>query len=405
MTWLTSSGQTASGDHVLQPLEEGGFWTPNDKLVSGIRRIHGDIPTTEQLVADGVEPEVASWARWDGACESAKRCNAHVVDRQAAALTLPPSRRNARLAQPTDWATLTVVDNGTWSEPFWRSDDACGGVQSFAEYCNFTTGEPPHATTTATRVERPLLGSAPNALPCPEPWYPFTLQRKVTGNVFQHTHLDLDANGFGRIQAWAPREALRILYRGTLTSGLQLGNPYVTMASITDPDGQADSDLTPVSGAVTINKALALLSSALSDCQPERAGVILVPQLIMDGNIDLGIVYQDQVGRWRTRTGHGIMGSGAFDGYGPGGVAPSAGEVWLWAVGQIDMVLGRPWSPQQMAAVDGPLVRWTGGTQVPRSYGVHNDAGVFQNALEAEYFVQGAVAFGGCCRFAVRALL
>lgn len=379
------------------------FWTIDDVGMSRVRANEGPLPATAELLASGLDEDAAARVRFGRAF---RQLDDEAVERIAAAQQFPPTRRSGRVSQPIDWVTLTVLDNVMWNEPFWRADEACGGVQSFAEYCKYLTGQPPVPKLTADRVSVPLVSKACKALPCPQAWYPFTVQRCVTGNTYNHTAQQLDESGFGRLAAWAPREALRILYSGNLTNGA-LGNPYVVQSALDDPFVTDDADLTPLTGAVSINVALGMLSTALSEMQPDRAGLILVPQVVMDGHIDLGTIYQDPVGRWRTRSGHGIVGDAAFTGVGPGGVAPAAGEVWLWAIGSMDLVLGRPWSPQAMAAAADPqsLLRFGSSTTADRAYGVVNSSGIFQNALQAEYFVQGAVAFGGCGRFAIRAHL
>lgn len=407
MTWLLDTSDPTSGQRHLSPVGDQARFR-SDGVIDQIHRSDSALPATSELIDAGFDEATAQAVRWAVASHQATPKDVEqLAERVAAATYFDPSRRSARLTQPTDWVTLKVLDNGMWNEPLWRADDPCGGVQSFAQYCSYVESQPPRPKLTATSVDLPLVAVNARAMPCPSPWFPFTIQRAVSGNVWLHTAEDMDAAGFSIINDWAQREALRILYSGKLANGSSsaLGNEYIVEATVPDPDIQQDWDLTPVAGAVTINQAIGMLSSALSNCQPARSGLILVPQAVMDGHIDVGTMYQDQIGRWRTRSGHGILGSSAFSGNGPGDVAPSAGEAWFYAVGAIDMVLGRPWSPQRNAVAENPgLVRWQ-NTLVPRAYGVHNSAGVFQNALFSEYFVQGAVAFGGCCRFAVRVRL
>lgn len=83
--------------------------------------------------------------------------------------------------------------------------------------------------------------------------------------------------------------------------------------------------------------ALARLGAALSGCGHGGRGVIHAPTIWVDRLLDDGSNNVAEVGnRLVTRNrGDRIVSGTGYRGYGPGGAAPAAGEVWVYATGPV----------------------------------------------------------------------
>jgi hypothetical protein len=166
--------------------------------------------------------------------------------------------------------------------------------------------------------------------------------------------------------------------RGMVATGAMASpNPYLAQSGVA-------TDLTPGSGAVSIERGYAILEKFLGQCGFGQQGMIHAPR---DCVPTLGVRRPPGSNLLLTDMDTLVVPDPGYSGNGPGNAAPAAGESWIYATGLVTL---RMTPPEVMAGgEDWRQVTWTR-----------------QNRVEVQAFRYIAPTWDGdCCVGAVRVLL
>lgn len=162
---------------------------------------------------------------------------------------------------------------------------------------------------------------------------PWTAEVAEHCSVMGYAGRDYIGRAVAGLVAATPKAVEREFWSGTLAQAAGWPNLYLT-------DGNA-TDRTPTPGtAVSVEEGIDLLEAALAGCGSGGRGFIHVPPVVTPpltltrrastANGELLLTQRDTII---------VVGSG-YAGTGPTGTAPSAGEIWLYATGMVDVRLG-----------------------------------------------------------------
>jgi hypothetical protein len=308
---------------------------------------------------------------------------------RVAASCLPP-RRFRQPAGPrrnlgiSDWANVTVDTDPSWFDNVRYTPQVCADTAIVAGICcdvQLSTG----------------VGKNCSSLPCEEQVKPFAITHCVEESTLRNVTVDqIESHGYTVLSQYLLRDIAEVLYTGS-RKGVMVGNPFVTQAAATTT---TDLDLTPSTGPVSVNAGLGAIAERLAGCLGVNTGTILMPYRVFSAESNHFIV-TDDLKKYRTRDGHGVMVDPTFDGRAPGTTGRAPGDpYYIYGIGRVDVLISKAFSPQALLAqsqAQPPLRRWrNGASDLPAAYFGHK-----QNMICASFIQQAAVAFSGCCRFAI----
>lgn len=228
-------------------------------------------------------------------------------------------------APPLPYSLLSVANVIDESDPHWTNGvtvepDACEEAHTVQQPCDGSANKTPTTTGIAKKGAEP-----------------FAVYAWIDCSPIGHWE-DYAARTVAALENGEARAVEREFWTGAAGT-----NPNLAAnAAVTDTDGTVLQSAATVLGggaAVDIVEAVALLEGALASCYP-GIGVIHAPRRALafmssKGLLDVG---RGQVGpQLRTDGGTLLAFGGGYPGTGKAGVAPSAGDSWMFATGQVQI--------------------------------------------------------------------
>lgn len=205
------------------------------------------------------------------------------------------------------------------------------------------------------------------------PWTaePFAVQTTFTCTTFGHKSQDYTGKAKNALELCQGKAVEHELWTGAL-GNLDVDNNNRYLASSTAVD------VTPTPGtAIKPMFALALLEKALGDCGCGAEGVVHMTRSVASA---LEKNLQQEGDHLVTRLGTLAIAGTGYTGSGPNGTLPGGTKAWMYATGQVSVLLG-----------EGQLV----------SDLMHEITDTGVNTVTATAEKDAAVGWDGCCHFAV----
>lgn len=238
---------------------------------------------------------------------------------------------------PSPYGLLSVAQQVTADGPHWQNgvtwQASCPSPLSRSTYdeCIAVTGSgeaPPEPAAKTDNVDLAYRGATP-----------FTVYAKFDCSLSgMEDALKIATNTLAQGESW---HVERSFWTG-LADGRVVVFPHLAAdAEVIDAQSielQSSASIVVTGAAIDVATGLGLLEAALADCY-NGVGVIHVPVKLLPTLQAWGLVVA-QNGKLRTLNGNLVAAGGGYPGTSPSGVAPAAGEAWMYATGAVFMYRG-----------------------------------------------------------------